>query len=132
MQTQHTLATKHGGTFPGRADEMSHVRHARARYLAGCPAIDDAQLVVSELASNAIVHSASRGAFFTIRAEVRADHVCIEVEDLGGPWHRKQPDDRPHGLDVVEALTGPTGWGITNLSDGRRVVWAQLDLAAGE
>jgi len=132
MQTEHAPATKHTATYPGRADQVRHVRHAMAKYLAGCPAVDDAVLVVSELASNAIGHSASRGALFTIRAEVCADHVRIEAEDLGGPWHHIQRDDRPHGLDVVEALTGPTGWGIKNLSDGRRVVWTRLDLATGE
>jgi anti-sigma regulatory factor (Ser/Thr protein kinase) len=131
-QTRYALATKHAGTYPGQTDQVSHARHAMAKYLADCPAADDALLVASELTSNAIVHSASRGAFFTIRAEVRADHVRIEVEDLGGPWHRKRRDDRPHGLDVVEALTGPTGWGVKNLSDGHRVVWARLDLPIGE
>jgi len=128
MQTQHAPATKHTSTYPGQADQVQHARNAMAKYLAGRPAAYDAQLVVSELASNAIIHSASRGASFIIRAEVRADHIRIEVEDLGGPWHHKRRDDRPHGLDVVEALTGPAGWGITNLGDGRRAVWARLDL----
>jgi serine/threonine-protein kinase RsbW len=131
-QTEKALTAKHTATYPGRADQVSHVRHAMAKYLARCPAAGDAVLIVSELASNAIVHSASRGAFFTIRAEVRADHVRIEAEDLGGPWHSKQRDDRPHGLDVVEALTGPSGWGVKDLRDGRRVVWARLGLATGE
>jgi serine/threonine-protein kinase RsbW len=132
MQTEQALATRHMGTYPGQEDQVWHARHAMAKYLAGCPAADDALLIVSELASNAIVHSASRGGFFTIRAEVGADHVRIEAEDLGGPWHRRQCDDRPHGLDVVEALTGPSGWGVENTGDGRRVVWARLDLPTGE
>jgi serine/threonine-protein kinase RsbW len=132
VQTQHAPAAEHTSTYPGQADQVQHVRHAMAKYLTRCPAAADAVLVVSELASNAIVHSASRGAFFTIRAEVRADHIRIEAEDLGGPWRHKLRDDRPHGLDVVEALTGPTGWGIKNLSDRRRVVWARLDLPMGE
>ena len=37
-------------------------------------------------------------------------------------------DGRPHGLDVVEALTGPDGWGVEITTGGRRVVWARLDL----
>ena len=74
-----------------------------------------------------------QGQFFTVRAELHPDYVRVEAEDLGGPWRRRQPDGRPHGLDVVEALTGPDGWGVETTTDGGRVVWARLDLqAAGE
>ena len=98
------------------------------RHLAGCPAADDAILIMSELASNAVVHSASQGQFFTIRAERHPDYVWVEAEDLGGPWRCRQRDGRPHGLDVVEALTGPDGWGVEITTGGGRVVWARLDL----
>jgi anti-sigma regulatory factor (Ser/Thr protein kinase) len=112
---------------------VQQARRAVARHLAGCcPAADDAVLIISELASNAIVHSASRGEFFTIRAELHADHVRVEAEDLGGPWRRRRDDGRPHGLDVVETLTGPDGWGIETTSDGGRIVWARLDLGPGD
>ena len=107
---------------------MRDVRRAVARHLAGCPAVDDATLIASELAANAILHSASRGQFFTVRAELYPDHVRVEAEDLGGPWRHREPDYRPHGLDVVEALTGPDGWGIETTTDGGRIVWARLDL----
>jgi hypothetical protein len=70
MQTKPAVATRHVATYPGCPDQVRHVRHAVARYLAGCPAADEAVLVVSELAANAVVHSASRGAFFTVRAEL--------------------------------------------------------------
>jgi serine/threonine-protein kinase RsbW len=120
------------GTYPGRLDQVQDARRAVARHLAGYPVLDDLVLIVSELASNAVLHSASRGEFFTVRAELHADYVWVEAEDLGGPWRSRQHDDRPHGLDVVEALTGPDGWGTEPTSDGGRIVWARLDLAAGE
>jgi serine/threonine-protein kinase RsbW len=132
MQTEPATATRYTDTHPGRTDQVRRVRHAVARYLERCPAANNAVLIVSELAANAIVHSASRGAFFTIRAELHADYVWIEAEDLGGPWYCRPPDGRPHGLDVVEALTGPDGWGVETTTGGGRVVWARLDLAAGE
>jgi len=132
MRTEPAAATRFTGTYPGRADQVRHVRHALARHLAGCPAADDTILIASELASNAIVHSASQGEFFTVRAELHPDYVWIEAEDLGGPWHCAQPDDRPHGLDVIEALTGPDGWGVETSTDGGRIVWARLDLPPGE
>jgi anti-sigma regulatory factor (Ser/Thr protein kinase) len=85
-------------------------------------------LIASELAANALMHSASAGEFFTIRCEAYPTYVWVECEDLGGPWHCAKPDDRPHGLDIIEALTGPGNWGIETTSDGDRIVWARLDL----
>jgi anti-sigma regulatory factor (Ser/Thr protein kinase) len=55
-------------------------------------------LIVSELASNAILHSASQGEFFTVRAELHPDYVWIEAEDLGGPLAlraARRPPARP-------------------------------------
>jgi hypothetical protein len=196
MMPKPATATRFTATYPGRLDQVQDARHEVARHLTGCPAQDDAMLIVSEFASNAILffllsscvaiaaiggqvdlqpalsdylflaavrcgtcetgqpprsagqlrhgchrtrrlrkevlHSASRGESFTIRAELHPDYVRVEAEDLGGPWRSRRHDDRPHGLDVVEALTGPDGWGTKPASDGGRVVWARLDLAAGE
>ena len=66
--------------------------------LAACPAANDAVLCVSELATNAVLHSASRnpGGTFTVRAAISDDHVRIEVEDNGGTWDEQPPrDSRP-------------------------------------
>ena len=60
-----------------------------------------------ELAANAILHSRSRGQAFTIRVELHRHHVRVECHDSGGPWRSRRQDDRPHGLHIVEALTGP-------------------------
>jgi serine/threonine-protein kinase RsbW len=132
MRAGPAIVTRYAGIYPGRPDQVRHVRHAVARYFAGCPAAADAVLIVSDLAANAIVHSASGGLFFTVRAELRPDYVWVEIEDLGGPWHCRPPDGRPHGLTMVEALTGPDGWGVETTTGGGRVVWARLDLTPGE
>ena len=29
---------------------------------------------------------------------------------MGGPWRPRKQADRPHGLDIVQALTGPDGF----------------------
>ena len=128
MRAEPITATRYAGTYPGRADQLHQVRRAVARYLAGCTAAADAILIASELAANAIVHSASRSQFFTVRAELHPDYLWVEAEDLGGPWRRRQPGGCPHGLDVIEALTGTDGWGVEITTDGSRVVWARLDL----
>jgi serine/threonine-protein kinase RsbW len=119
-------ATMYSGTFHGRPDQVQRVRAAVARYLDGCPAVDDAVLVVSEIAADAVLHSQSSDDFFAVRCELYPDYVWVECEDLGGPWHRSQPDGCLHGLDVVEALVGPDGWGTGETTDGDRVVWVRL------
>jgi len=121
-------ATRYQHTFHGRADQVSQVRRAIARHLAGCPAADDAVLIASELAANSVLHSASAGEFFTVRCQAHPGYVWIEVEDLGGPWQLAQPDGRSHGLDIISALAGPGNWGAGTTSDGDRIVWARLDL----
>jgi serine/threonine-protein kinase RsbW len=128
VQAEPATITSYTGTYPGRADQVREVRRAVARHLAGCAAVDDATLIVSELASNAIVHSHSRGQLFTVRTELHPDHVRVETQDLGGPWRQSQPDHRPHGLNIIEALTGPDGWGVETTTDGGRIVWARVDL----
>ena len=121
-------ATRYQRTFHGQPDQVSQVRRDLARHLAGCPAASDAVLIASELAANAVLHSASAGEFFTVRCQARPGWVRIEVEDLGGPWQPRQPGSRPHGLDIITALTGPGGWGTQAAGDGDRIVWAQLTL----
>ncbi len=121
-----TQATRYQRTFPGRSDQVSQVRCDLARHLSGCPATDDAVLIASELAANAILHSASAGEFFTIRCQASPGSVRIEAEDLGGPWSPPPRDrSRPHGLDIIAALTGPGNWGTTGDSTGR-TIWARL------
>ncbi len=133
MTAEPAAATRHTSTYARRTDQLHHVRRAVASHLTGCAAVTDAVLVASELAANAILHSRSRAGHFTVRIELHPDHVRIETEDSGGPWRRRQPDGRPHGLDVVEALTGQDGWGTEATAGGGRIVWARLDLdAAGE
>ena len=117
-------------TFPGRADQVGLVRRDIASYLAGHRATDDAVLIASELAANSVLHSASAGEHFTVRCQACPGHVLIEVEDLGGPWRPGRPDSRPHGLDIIRALTGPDGWGADRTAEGNRVVWARLDQPA--
>jgi hypothetical protein len=118
-------ATSYQGTFHGRADELARVRRAIAAYLGACPVAADLVLIV-ELASNAILHTKSRGGTFRVRCDLSAGSARVEVEDMGGPWRTRNNDDRPHGLDIVQALTGPGGWGTEPTPGGARIVWATL------
>jgi hypothetical protein len=123
-------ATGYRGTFGGRAEEASRVRREITDYLGNCPVAADLVLIASELASNCILHTRSRGSSFRVRCELSPGSARIEAEDMGGPWRRRKPDDRPHGLGIVAALTGPDGWGTQAAGDGHRIVWARLSWEA--
>lgn len=118
--------TTYQGTFGGRAEEAARLRREITSYLGECPVTTDIVLIAHELAANAIVHSRSRGASFAVRCELSPGAARIEVEDMGGPWRPRKPDDRPHGLDIVRALSGDGGWGTRAADTGGRLTWARL------
>ena len=124
--TARPTAAPYQQDFPGRADQLSQLRREIAGYLGSCPAAADMVLIADELAANAIVHSRSRGSIFTVRCQLSARAARIEVEDMGGPWRPRNPGDRPHGLDIVQALTGPDQWGTQVTGTGGRIAWARL------
>jgi hypothetical protein len=68
------LVTEYQRTYPGRADQVRQVRRDVAEHLGDCPITDDAVLVASEIASNSILHSRSRGELFTIRVQVHRSY----------------------------------------------------------
>jgi serine/threonine-protein kinase RsbW len=117
--------------FPAVPAQVAHARRFVAGVLSGLAAADDVVLCVSELASNAVLHSASRrpGGQFVVRAGVtRAGHIRAEVQDQGGPW-TPDPDvgeERGRGLLIVAGLA--TRWGIAG-SDAGRTAWLELDPA---
>jgi anti-sigma regulatory factor (Ser/Thr protein kinase) len=125
-KTAVRAATSYAGTFPGQAEEAARVRREIAAYLDNCPVTQDMTLIASELATNAILHTRSRGSTLQVRCQLSACAAWIEVEDLGGPWRHRNPSDRPHGLDIIAALTGPGGWGTQPTGAGGRIVWARL------
>lgn len=113
------------GVFPGRADQVGKARREMALYLAGCPVADDALIVLSELATNAVLHSRSGHDFFTVHAELSDHHARLTVEDAGGTWEEPAPasTDGGRGLQIVAALA--EAWGIDGDTHGR-VIWARF------
>jgi anti-sigma regulatory factor (Ser/Thr protein kinase) len=92
----------------------------------------DAQLLVGELVANSVRHAeAPADAVVSVRAQIRADVLCLEVEDGGtsGSIVRRAPDPSyggGFGLNVVEVLS--RRWGV-NRDAGTRV-WAELAFPA--
>jgi len=99
----------------------------------------EAALVVSELATNAIRHTASGepGGVFIVSVTVRADGVMIAVDDLGSatePAIRDPVEElAASGRGLMLVATVAKEWGISRTATGRRV-WAELsghDAACG-
>lgn len=90
---------------------------------------DAAQLVVSELVTNAITHAASA---CQLRLSRSATTVRIEVADAGAGTPDPRPDDpaaeHGRGMHIVAVLA--VAWGTEALPAGGKVVWAELPLSA--
>ncbi|MGW4170546.1 ATP-binding protein [Streptomyces chartreusis] len=88
---------------------------------------DTAELVVSELASNAVLH-ARCGAFRVTLRQLASDRVRVAVVDRSRtlPQLANAGDDEDHGrgLAIIDALS--QRWGTEPLSWGKRV-WADLE-----
>ncbi|MFI9727214.1 ATP-binding protein [Streptomyces sp. NPDC052092] len=116
--------------FPGLAEEVANARRFVAALLDERGPVEDAVLIVSELATNAVRHSLSGsvGGWFLVVVGLGDDLVRIEVVDQGGPRV-------PHLCDVTSQEEGgrglvliagcAKGWGVKNWPEGRSV-WAEL------
>ena len=87
---------------------------------------DDAQLVVSELATNALTHARTpftvtlAAVAHSLLVEVRDGSPCPPVIDAGTPL-----DTAGRGMAIVAVLTRE--WGVTAHADGGKTVWAAFD-----
>ena len=95
------------------------------RRLGACKFADDAALVVTELAANAVVH-AHPG--FTVDLSPRQDVLRITVRDAGplpsGDGASALPPAPLHGLGAVDALA--TRWGVEPVGHAGKAVWVEL------
>ena len=122
--------------FRGQAEQVAAARRFVASAIhGGGPARDVSRLLVSEAATNALLHSASgNGGSFAVEYAISEDLLRVEVHDGGGPTG---PRRRVHdiesmtgrGLDLFDALSDR--WGVDGTTDGW-TVWFELDLAAQE
>ena len=82
---------------------------------------DDAALVVTELAANAIVHAHSA---FTVILSAHHDRLRLSVHDAGPLAAAGLPAAPLHGLGAVDALS--SRWGIESLGNAGKTVWVDL------
>lgn len=116
--------------FEGSAQEVRNVRDFVGQLISRCPIAHDVVLLASELATNAILHTAS-GAGGKFYVFVYADDACVRVEvhDLGSvtqPAVRDcdSPGESGTGLRLVDEIADR--WGFHGGQYGR-VVWFEMD-----
>jgi anti-sigma regulatory factor (Ser/Thr protein kinase) len=114
--------------FPAAAGQVREARRFLAGVLDGCPAADDVVVCVSELATNAVLHSRSGrdGGRFAVRALAGAGRLRVEVSDEGGPWQPGVDGNGQHGRGLVIVATLAARWGRDGGTDGR-TVWFEID-----
>jgi anti-sigma regulatory factor (Ser/Thr protein kinase) len=99
--------------------------------LSGVPTkfIQTAELIVSELASNCVVHT---GSPFDLQIVRTADEIRIAVTDHeGGDPVLRSPgptDIRGRGLQIVDMLS--SSWGVDRLREGGKTVWALIAVSS--
>ncbi|MFF3939213.1 ATP-binding protein [Streptomyces phaeofaciens] len=112
MHEYTSAARVWGLSCPGFPEEVSRARRWTRDILRGSPLADDAELIVSELSANAILHTASgseRGTFH-LAVAVSAQVVAVSVTDDGGTGtapkaeHQDQDAEHGRGLGMVSAL----------------------------
>jgi hypothetical protein len=113
--------------FPAELDSVRAARHVTADLLDGECArelAEDAALVVTELASNAVRHAGS-GFTLTISRSAASVRIAIRDDSPLVPEGDDQPFDVTpgHGLSVVTQIAH--AWDVEGLPNGK-VVWAEL------
>lgn len=115
--------------FGGYPEEVRSVRGFVGSTVDGCPAAGDVVLLASELATNAILHTASGAdGTFCVCVHVHGGGVRVEVSDLGSETapsiHRPgSPGESGAGLRLVDTIADR--WGFHGGPTGR-VVWFEM------
>jgi anti-sigma regulatory factor (Ser/Thr protein kinase) len=123
---------RHEQVFRADASQVGAARTFLSAIVTDCPAAQDAVLCLSELCTNAVVHSRSRepGGSFTVRVQLDGQRLRVEVGDQGGPWHRpgqiSTGEQNGRGLLIVGQLA--SRWGCEGHSHHGWTVWYELDL----
>lgn len=121
-------------SFLPELDSVREARHFATRLLGPAPGgeqlTEDAAIVVTELAANAVLHARSG---FTLTLSRSAATIRIAVKDhlpLGAGSGGNSPFDVKvgHGLSVVAQIA--RRWAVERLPDGK-VVWAELAVEQG-
>jgi Histidine kinase-like ATPase domain len=124
--------------FAGHPDQVALARHYVARALAPCPAVADAVLLTSELATNAVQHTATgTGGTFAVAISHAPGRVRVTVTDGGSAGlpalaEAEEMSTSGRGLILVDCLALRWGSapraerGRTKGAAVRATVWFEL------
>jgi sigma-B regulation protein RsbU (phosphoserine phosphatase) len=111
--------------FPAVASSVGAARRFAAHALVGAPRaiLDDIALMVSELATNAVVHALSS---FELAVVQTPREIRVELTDLAGGSLALTPhhENGHHGLRIVDRLS--TRWGVSAGPEAGKTVWFTL------
>ncbi|ATL29232.1 ATP-binding protein [Streptomyces formicae] len=130
-----TAARVWGLTCPGFPEEVSRARRWTRDILAGSPLAEDAELIVSELSANAILHTASgrSAGSFHLALAVSSQVITLSITDDGdvetAPKARRPDEEATHGrgLGMVSTLAHRV---VVRNSDDGHTVTAELFVEA--
>ncbi|GGT63212.1 ATP-binding protein [Streptomyces purpureus] len=117
--------------LPARADSVARARHLACERLSLWGVVEDVRdtvsLVVSELVTNVVIHTASR--YVVCELRYGAEQLRIAVQDEGGapgPRIRRGGEEEcGRGLVLVDAVC--SAWGAHHSGYGAgRTVWAEV------
>ncbi|MCX4733611.1 ATP-binding protein [Streptomyces sp. NPDC059832] len=94
---------------------------------------DSIQLIVSELATNAVQHTFGQSPTFTVDLRLeREEHLHLGVTDSHPRWPRRLPaavqQDNGRGMVIIRCLAKQCGGRltVTPTADGGKTVWIAL------
>ncbi|MFE9880084.1 ATP-binding protein [Streptomyces sp. NPDC005784] len=131
MHEYTSTARVWGLTCPGFPEEVSRARRWTRDILRGSPLAEDAELIVSELSANAILHTASgkESGSFHLALAVSSQVIALSVTDGGGTGsapaveHQDQEAEHGRGLGMVSVIAHRV---VVRDSDGGHTVTAEL------
>lgn len=112
--------------LPCTPPSAGRARRVTRAFLDECPRVDDIELIVSELVTNSVLHSASSGAGTVALTLALAETTArVTVIDDGTPSGGASSDRNDHGrgLDIVRFLAA--AYDLVSSSD-RTETWAEV------
>jgi two-component sensor histidine kinase len=120
-------------TLPGLPESVRRFRELARQASATPYQAEAAALCVSELVTNALLHSRSGrpGGEIRVRIEpgLRAGEMRISVIDAGPRYVAPEPgQSNGYGLGIVDVIAA--GWGVAPAADGQSLTWCEIPAVA--